>query len=133
MLSDPRNCARSSLVAGNTTILPPCPRSPWPELLSWSWMQLGWGEMIKVAPISCLLLGEPCRCPNRPVQRLAEVSPRVSAVVDFGLRRDRRWRAYLQSVSDTRNSNRNSFSVSQNPGDPCAKSPARAGVGAFLL
>jgi hypothetical protein len=32
---------------------------------------------------------------------LAGVSPRVNAVVDFGLQRDRRWRAYLQTVSDS--------------------------------
>jgi hypothetical protein len=41
MLTDPRNCTRSPLVAGNTPILPPCPRSPWPELSSWLFVQLG--------------------------------------------------------------------------------------------
>jgi hypothetical protein len=66
------------------------------------------------------------------IQDLAGASPHVNAVVDFGPRRDRRWRAYLQSVSDTRNSNRNSCSVSQNPRDPCAKSPARARLSLWI-
>jgi hypothetical protein len=36
--------------------------------------------MIKVAPISCLLLGNPSRCPNRPVYELVGARLRVNAV-----------------------------------------------------
>jgi hypothetical protein len=59
------------------------------------------GEMVRVDPISCPPLGEPSRSPSRPVQNLTGAPPRVNAVVDLGLRRNRSWRAYLQVVSDT--------------------------------
>jgi hypothetical protein len=52
-----------------------------PNLVSINEIMLG--EMVGVDPIWCPLLGEPCRCPNRPVQVLAGARPRMNGVVDF--------------------------------------------------
>jgi hypothetical protein len=52
--------------------------------------------MVRLAPISCLPLGEPSRCPVRPVQMLAGARPRVNGVGDFKLRIDRRRRTFMQ-------------------------------------
>jgi hypothetical protein len=62
------------------------------------------GEMVRLAPISCLPLGEPSRCPVRPVQVLAGARPRVNGVGDFKLRIDRRGRTFMQTSVTVLNS-----------------------------
>jgi hypothetical protein len=51
-----------------------------PNLVTISEIMLG--EMLGVVLILCPLLGEPCRCPNRPVLVLAGARLCASAVVD---------------------------------------------------
>jgi hypothetical protein len=53
-------------------------RSIWVAILA-----IDLGEMLGVVLILCPLLGEPCRCPNRPVLVLAGARLCASAVVDF--------------------------------------------------
>ena len=52
-----------------------------PNLVTISEIMLG--EILGVVLILCPLLGEPCRCPNRPVLVLAGARLCASAVVDF--------------------------------------------------
>jgi hypothetical protein len=44
MLAEPLDWTRSPLIVRNTTVLPWCPRPPWPEHTFWSLVQLGWGK-----------------------------------------------------------------------------------------
>jgi hypothetical protein len=60
--------------------------------------------MVRLAPISCLPLGEPSRCPVRPVQVLAGARPRVNGVRDLKLRIDRRGRTFMQTSVTVLNS-----------------------------
>ena len=68
--------------------------------------EIGLGEKLRVDPIRCLLLGEPSRCPVRPVPVLAGARPRVNGVGDFKLKIDRRGRTIMQTSVTVLNSER---------------------------
>jgi hypothetical protein len=91
------------------------------------------GEMVRLAPISCLPLGEPSRCPVRPVQVLAGARPRVNGVGDFKLRIDRRGRTFMQTSVTVLNSEWARSLLDKNARSSVQGYRGRAHVGVLLL
>jgi hypothetical protein len=87
------------------------------------------GEMLGVVPISCLPLGEPSRCPVRPVQVLAGARPRVNGVEDVSGEGIEVGGCFCKQSATHKNSMGTCFLLSRNAG---AVLQNRQGAGAFL-